>query len=149
MSIRQIIKFYSESEHYNHKCGLGKDTLSNLNSNLSSTADVTITFPTLQPNLTVTEGDHTTLTCIARGVPAPEVMWYRGSEVINGSDSRTEVSSRQWQSITTGFVTVTSEFNITVLSRTDSGMFRCEATNIVLGVLSSDTQSFQVLVSCE
>ena len=44
-------------------------------------------------NLTVTEGDQTTLTCTARGVPAPEVMWYRGSELINGSDTRLQVNS--------------------------------------------------------
>ena len=112
-------------------------------------APAVLIFPNAPVALTVTEGDQTTLTCTARGVPAPEFMWYRGSELINGSDSRTEISSRQWQNVTTGFVTVTSELNITVLSRTDSGMFRCEATNIVLGVLLSDAQSFQVLVSCE
>ena len=97
----------------------------------------------------MTEGDQTTLTCTARGVPAPEFMWYRGSELINGSDTRLELLSSQLLNSTTGFVYVTSQLNIIVVDRSDTGMFRCEARNVILGLSLDDSQIYQVRVNCE
>ena len=97
----------------------------------------------------MTEGNQTTLTCTARGVPAPEFMWYRGSELIDGLDTRLQTSSSEIVNATTGFIYVTSKLNITVVNKSDSGVVRCVATNVVLGVLSSDAQIYSVTVNCK
>ena len=113
------------------------------------TAPTVITFPSDPVNLTVAEGNQTTLTCTARGVPAPEFMWYRESELINGSDTRLQISSSEIVNTTTGFIYVTSKLNITVANRSDSGVFSCVAVNIVVGVLSSDSLTYNVTVNCK
>ena len=110
---------------------------------------VIITFPSDSINVTVTEGNQTTLTCTARGVPAPEFMWYRESELINGSDTRLQISSSEIVNTTTGFIYVTSKLNITVIDRSDSGVFRCVATNVILGELLNDSQSYTMTVNCK
>ena len=112
-------------------------------------APAVLIFPNVPVALTVTEGDQTTLTCTACGVPAPEFMWYRGSELISGSDTRLQVLSNQLLNYTTGFIYVTSLLNVTVVDRSDTGMFRCDASNSVLGVSLDDSQSYQVTVYCE
>ena len=98
-------------------------------------------------NLSVTEGDQTTLTCTARGVPASEFTWYRGSELINGSDTRLQVnSSDPILNATTDIYYSISELTLTMVNKNDSGVFRCEATNILLGVSSDDSQTYYITV---
>ena len=98
----------------------------------------------------MTEGNQTILTCTARGVPAPEFMWYRGSELINSSETRLQVTTSQVSNDTTGFIYVTSHLNISMVDRTDTILLRCEATNIVWADLSSrNSQSFCLTVLCE
>ena len=115
------------------------------------TAAADITFPSDPINLTVTEGNQTTLTCTARGVPAPEFMWYRGSELINeGLNTRFQILSSEGQlNNTTGFIYVTSELNISIVNRTDSNAFRCTAANTVIGGSRIDSQTYHVTVNCE
>ena len=114
------------------------------------TAATDITFPDALANLTVIEGDQTTLTCTALGVPAPEFMWYRGSELINGLDTRLQVSSSDPMiNVTTGFVYTTSELTLTMVNKNDSGVFRCEATNILLGVSMNDSQTYKITFNCK
>ena len=114
------------------------------------TAAADITLPSDLINKTLTEGGQANLTCIARGVPAPEVMWYRGGELINGSDTRILVtSSDQVHNTTTGYIFVTSELTITVVNRNDTGVFRCETTNIVLGEATNDSLTYSVTVNCK
>ena len=113
-------------------------------------AATVITFPNASVPLTVTEGDQTILTCTARGVPAPEFTWYRGSELISGSDTRLQVSSgTPMSNTTTGYIFVTSELSISAVNRTDTGVFRCETTNIVLGEATTDSQTYSVTVNCK
>ena len=113
-------------------------------------ATAEIFLPSDLVNLSIPEGDQTTLTCTARGVPAPQFMWYRGSELINGSDTRLQVnSSDPILNATTDIYYSTSELTLTVVNKNDSGVFRCEATNILLGVSSNDFQSYYITVNCE
>ena len=99
--------------------------------------------------MTETEGNQTTLTCTARGVPAPTFMWYRESELINSSDTRLKISSSEVVNNTTGFIYVTSQLNITLVNRSDAGMFRCDASNVIVGDLFDDSQTYQVTVNCK
>ena len=112
-------------------------------------APAVLIFPNAPVALTVTEGDQTILTCTARGVPAPEFMWYRGSELINGLDTRLQVLSSHLLNYTTGFIYITSLLNVTVVDRNDTSVFRCDASNILLGVSLDVSQSYNVTVYCK
>ena len=75
-------------------------------------------------NITVIEGENSTLTCHVSGTPMPSVSW-------------TEV--------TTGYRT---EGNIRVLvnvSRSDAGEYKCEASNFC----GNDSKSTFVIVNCK
>ena len=75
-------------------------------------------------NITVIEGENSTLTCHVSGTPMPSVSW-------------TEV--------TTGYRT---DGNIRVLvnvSRSDAGEYKCEASNFC----GNDSKSTFVIVNCK
>ena len=114
-----------------------------------TTAPANNIFPTDLVDLIVSEGNQTTLTCTARGSPAPVFIWYRGSEVVDIADGRLQISSTEMSNVTTGFIDVTSLLNITQVDRTDFGVFRCEASNTILGVPSNDSQSYNLTVNCK
>ncbi len=97
----------------------------------------------------MSEGNQTTLTCTAHGSPAPLFVWFRGSEVIDFADGRLQISTMEMSNVTTGFIDVTSLLNITQVDRTDSGVFRCEASNTILGAPSNDSQSYNLTVNCK
>ncbi len=114
-----------------------------------TTAPANNIFPTDLVDLIVSEGNQTTLTCTARGSPAPMFMWYRGSEVVDIADGRLQISTTEMSNVTTGFIDVTSLLNITQVDRTDVGVFRCEASITILGAPSTDSQSYNLTVNCK
>ena len=113
------------------------------------TAPANIIFPADLVDLLLFEGNQTTLTCTARGSPAPVFVWYRGSEVVDIADARLQISTTEVLNVTTGFIDVTSLLNITQVDRADSGVFRCEASNTILGAPSNDSQSYNLTVNCK
>ena len=114
-----------------------------------TTAPVNIIFPSDLVDLLVSEGNQTTLTCTARGSPAPVFVWYRGSEVVDIADARLLISTMELSNVTTGFIDVTSLLSITQIDRTDFGVFRCDASNTILGAPSTDSQSYNLTVNCK
>lgn len=67
---------------------------------------------------TTTEGDNVTLSCNTTGNPVPTISWtINGSPVDTGDNPRISFSGRKQQLI------------ITNVSRTDSGEYRCMASN--------------------
>ena len=116
---------------------------------LFTTAPANIIFPTDSVDLLVSEGNQTTLTCTARGSPAPVFVWYKGSEVVDTGDARLQISTMEMLNVTTGFIDVTSLLSITQVDRTDVGVFKCEASNTILGAPSTDSQSYNLTVNCK
>ena len=108
-------------------------------------APADIVYPSSAIELFILEGDQMTLTCTARGFPAPEFTWYKASDLINGSDTRFQISSSEIN-VYTGHIQVTSSLNITIVDRTDFDTFRCVASNIVLGSLSNDSEMYDITV---
>ena len=100
-------------------------------------------------DLIVPEGNPTTLTCTARGSPVPVFVWFRGNKVVDIADARLLISAMEMSSVSTGFIDVTSLLNITQVDRVDSGVFICEASNTILGALSTDSQSYNLTVNCK
>ena len=75
--------------------------------------------------------------------------WYRGSEVIDNTDTKLQISNSNTIDEATRFIDVTSTLTITVVERTDFTVFTCEAANTVLGAVANDSQEFDLIVNCE
>ena len=85
---------------------------------------------------TTTEGDNVTLSCNTTGNPVPTISWtLNGSPVYTKGNPRITFSERKQQLI------------ITNVSRTDSGGYRCVASNS-LGNDTSNTTSLDVQCKC-
>ena len=113
------------------------------------TAAADIIFPSDPMNETVTEGSQVNLTCIARGVPPPKVLWYKGSELISDSDTRLQASDSQMFNSSTGFIYVVSQLSISIVNRNDNTVFRCVAANTVPRASSNDSQTYSLIVYCK
>ena len=95
----------------------------------------------------MTESNDTSFVCSARSFPAPDFTWYRGNELVDGTDTRLTITPNQV--LATGLHEVTTELNISMADRTDAGMYRCVASNIVLGKTVEDSRDFDLTVNCE
>ena len=107
-----------------------------------------ITFPTENIFVSVTESNDTNLMCSASGFPAPEFSWFRGNELANGSNVMI-TPSQVLLNPTSGLYEVISELSISMTDRTDAGMYRCVATNIILGATVEDSRVLDLTVNCE
>ena len=81
-------------------------------------------------NVTTTEGDNVTLSCDAAGNPVPTILWTKHESALS-SNSRISLSPDNKQ------------LTITNVSRTDSGEYRCLASNN-LGNDTSNTANVDV-----
>ena len=94
------------------------------------------------------ESIDTSLLCSARGFPAPDFTWYRGNELVDVTATRLTITN-QLLDMATGLYEVTTELNISMADRTDAGMYRCVASNIVLRGTVEDSRVFDLTVNCE
>ena len=97
------------------------------------------------PQITVNETDNITITCVATGIPSPDITWqFNMADItidmtkyivstssIVGSDKNNEV---------------TSELIVTTSDMTDAGMYTCQANN---SVLNTSMDSVEVVVQCK
>ena len=97
----------------------------------------------------MTENDDTSFMCSARGFPAPNFTWYSGRDLVDGTATILTITLNQVVNIATGLYEVTTELNISMTDRTDAGMYRCVASNIVLGETVEDSRYFDLTVNCE
>ncbi|KAK7075724.1 hypothetical protein SK128_022420, partial [Halocaridina rubra] len=81
----------------------------------------------IDPQTSAEENDVVSLRCVARGVPTPEVTWYRGNYKVDieGGGSRFRLLSD-------------GSLQIVNIERGDMGEYRCRATNI-LGIDEKST----------
>ena len=76
-------------------------------------------------NITITEGENTTLTCNVSGSPAPV--------------------SVTWTEVKTGARSMGITFQLAHISRNESGEYKCEASNFC----GTDTKSTFLIVQCK
>ena len=89
----------------------------------------------------IDEGNNVTLRCIGVGHPPPLVQWSK----INGSLSDTALSTRMSMSTNEGNVTrVTLDLLLTKVSREDTGIYVCSASNL----LNNVTRRVTLVVQC-
>ena len=108
-----------------------------------------IDFPIENVSISVTESDDTSFMCSARGFPAPNFTWYRGRDLADGTATILTITPNQVLDMATGLYDVITELNIAMADRTDAGMYRCVASNIVLGETVEDSRDFDLTVNCE
>ena len=80
------------------------------------------------------------LTCAAHGFPEPTIAW----EKINGNLSTTDIVQTTLRS--GGMELVTSTLEIRNIDLPDAGMYKCTATNNVIGVTVTDSRNFTLTV---
>ena len=90
---------------------------------------------------TIVEGENITLTCIGVGHPPPLVQWIK----LNGSLSDRVSSTNMSMSTNEGNITrVTVDLLITKVSRRDTGVYECSASNL----LNTVTTNIFLIVQC-
>ena len=75
-----------------------------------------------------------TFVCAATGIPAPTIQWYRGNLLLSGTDSRITINDTV-SSMPFGDVAyVGSSLSIDSTLGSDSGTYRCVATNNLINI---------------
>ena len=84
-----------------------------------------------QMNYTVNMGDAVTFQCVATGIPAPSITWFRnGTEL---SNSRVTLGDPSESTTTNGdeemILQTTRTLNLSMTEDGDSGSYECRASN--------------------
>ena len=97
--------------------------------------------------LFIDEGDFFSLACIAIGYPAPSVIWNGiNGTLISGRFSRISVSDSISEPTGNGNITrVAVNLTIANISREDTGVYTCSATNFI----GSDKKNVSLTIQCK
>ena len=106
-------------------------------------------FPIENVSISVMESNDTSIMCSARGFPAPNFTWYRGRDLVDGTATILTITPNQVLDVATGLYAVTTELTISMADRTDARLYRCVASNIVLGKTVEDCRVFDLTINCE
>ena len=102
------------------------------------TAPTNITDPSEDAAIEIDLGSEHTLTCVARGIPRPTIVWSSATGSITSMPSSSPtVDNEQYE-------VVTSDLTIASIQRTDR-MFTCSASNSG----GMQNRSFNLTVNCK
>ena len=109
---------------------------------------VTSVYPdSSQMNYTVNMGDVVTFQCVATGIPAPSITWFRnGTELSNSRVTLGDLSEATSVADNAGEM-IFQTSRVLALSMTeddDSGSYECRASNSATN--GSDTETFELIV---
>ena len=91
-----------------------------------------MTVPNVQ--FVVNQTDPVTFVCTATGIPAPTIQWYIGSMLVNGTNSRITVNDTVFSMPVGDVASVGSSLTIDSTLGSDSGTYRCVATNNLINI---------------
>ena len=102
-----------------------------------------------QMNYTVNMGDVVTFECVATGIPAPSITWFRnGTEL---SSSRVTLGNLSESTAMDGdgeiILQSTRTLNLSMTQDNDSGSYECRASNDATN--GEISESFEVIVQSE
>ena len=97
------------------------------------------------PQISVNETDDITITCVATGIPSPDITWQFNMADITIDMTKYIVST---SSVVRSDKNneVTSELIVTTSDMTDAGMYTCQANN---SVRNTSMDSVEVVVQCK
>ena len=113
--------------------------------------EVTSVYPDpTQLNYTVNMGDPVTFQCVATGIPAPSITWFRNGIELNSTDTCVMFNPPDISSALYGLdiayeTTRTLTFNMS--EDGDSGGYECRASNDAMP--GNDSREFQLIVQSE
>ena len=111
---------------------------------------VTSVYPdSSQMNYTVNMGDVVTFQCVATGIPAPSITWFRnGTEL---SNSRVTLGDPSESTTTDGdgeiILETSRSLNLSMTEDGDSGSYECRASNDATP--GEDSESLDLIVQSE
>ena len=107
-----------------------------------------INDPGMDSSVSVNETADISLSCTARGVPAPTITWSRDEVILSGTENKITISSpMESTDDSTGFIDVTSTLTVTNSMRSDANNYTCVAFNIVQGAMMQDQRTFALTVN--
>ena len=113
-------------------------------------APAMINDPGMDSSVSVNETADISLSCTARGVPAPTITWSRDVVNLSGTENRITISSpMESTDNSTGFIDVTSTLTVTNSMRSDANNYTCVAFNTVQGSTQQDQGTFTLTVNCK
>ena len=97
-------------------------------------------------NYTVNMGDVVTFQCVATGIPAPSITWFRnGTELSNSRVTLGDLSESTAMDGDGEMILQTSRtLNLSMTQDNDSGSYECRASNDATP--GEDSESFEVIV---
>ena len=113
-------------------------------------APAAITDPGMDSCVSANETADISLSCTARGVPAPTITWSRDGVNLSGTENRITISFPMESTVnSTGFIAVTSTLTVTNSMRPDANNYTCVASNTVQGATQQDQRTFTLTVNCK
>ena len=110
--------------------------------------NVTSVYPDpSQTNYTVNMGDVVTFKCVATGIPAPSITWFRnGTELSNSRMTLGNLSEATLVEDSAGemILQTSHSLDLSMTENGDSGSYECRASNNATN--GSDTASFELIV---
>ena len=104
-------------------------------------------------NYTVDLGDTATFQCVATGIPAPTITWFRGGVELNESNSQVMLNAPSTTMVMSTSITgemvyeVTRTLTLSMSRDEDSGTYQCRTTNAAMPGM--DTMDFELIVQSE
>ena len=98
-------------------------------------------------NYTVNLGNTATFQCVATGIPAPALTWFRGGVELNESNPRVTFDAPSISTNTKMVYQVTRTLTLNMTEDNDSGIYQCRATNAAMPGM--DTMDFTLIVQSE
>ena len=104
-------------------------------------------------NYTVNLGDIATFQCVATGIPAPTITWFRGEVELKASDPRVMFNAPSTTMVMSMSIAgdmvyeVTRTVTLSMSRDEDSDTYQCRATNAAMPGM--DTMDFELIVQSE
>ena len=106
-------------------------------------------------NYTVDLDDMATFQCVATGIPAPAITWFRGGVELNASDPRVTFNAPSDPTMVMSTTSITGEMvyqvnrtlTLSMSRKEDSGTYQCRATNAAMPGM--DTMDFELILQSE
>ena len=103
-------------------------------------------------NYTVNMGDVVTFQCVATGIPAPSISWFRNGTILRSTtDSRIIISDHSEATLADDneeiILQTTRTLNLSMTQDNDSDSYECRASNDAMN--GDDSESFQLIVQSE